>query len=167
MERIQQQAAVSRGALTHHFGSMPDLLVASVEEIARRHGDELERALSDLNDDDPTDVLVDSLHRMMQRPVFLAGLELWVAARTDPTMQPAVAQSARAASEGLRAAITRALGPDLTPAQQSVAYDGLMAMLRGLGLGSVIRDRPEREREILRLWLQQFHAARPEPVTDE
>ncbi len=161
MERIQREAGVSRGALTHHFGSMPDLLLAAIEEIAHRHGEEIERTIAAASQADPTEVLVDALHKMMHRPVFLAGLELWAAARTDPVMQPALAQSARSASERLRAAVTTALDPGLSPAQQSLVYDGLMAMLRGLALGSVIRDRPDREREILRLWLRQFRAAGP------
>lgn len=156
MERIQQQSGVSRGALTHHFGSMTELLVAAVESIAEQYGADLERAIEQDQNADPLDVVIASLHGMLHRPVYLAGLELWAAARTDPVLQAALSTSARGPSGRLRELIGRAFDPPLSRAELSLAYDGLMSLLRGLALGSVVRDRPDRELAVLRAWLDRF-----------
>lgn len=155
MERVQRLAGVSRGALTHHFGSMNDLLVAAISSIAIEQGNEISSALA-AADGPPLDALVHTMHGMMERPVFLAGLELWSAARTDDSLRAALAASARSSTTGIRQSVLAAFDPPLAAHEGSLAFDGLMSLLRGLALGSVVRDRPEREREILRCWLDHF-----------
>ena len=67
-----------------------------------------------------------------------------------------MAASARGATAGVREVVAEVFDPPLTVTDASLAFDGMMSLLRGLALGSVVRDRPEREQQILRLWLEQF-----------
>lgn len=153
MQRVQAAAGVTRGALTHHFSSMRELAVAAVDYLARAQAAEIEETLSETG---PTAV-VDVLHEAIRRPTYVAGLELWVAARTDPELRAALRPGAQDLGRQLRAPF-RALAADLDAARLDIFADGLLSLLRGLAVGGVLRDRPGLEKAVLRAWLVAFGA---------
>lgn len=87
---VQQRAGVARGTLLHHFPTRIELLVAVVEEVAARRLQVL-GAHDSPEAGREWDAVVDLVWRDLQDPAFVASLELWVAARTDPDLRTALA----------------------------------------------------------------------------
>ncbi|QPG71534.1 MULTISPECIES: TetR/AcrR family transcriptional regulator [Mycobacteriaceae] len=83
-QRVAEIAGVTRGAQVHHFRSKEDLVAAAIEHLAEQR---VQAAIRDLgrvaNSPDPVTMTLDYLWESHQGPIFVATLELWVAARTD------------------------------------------------------------------------------------
>ncbi|WGX95469.1 TetR/AcrR family transcriptional regulator [Nocardioides sp. L-11A] len=154
MQRVQTQAEVTRGALTHHFSSMRELAVAAVDYVAAAQGAEIQEAAGDAG----PDRLVAVLHEVTRRPTYVAGLELWVAARTDPELRAALRPGARLLGRQLREQLVPVVG-ELDDERLEVFVDGLLSLLRGLAIGGVLRDRPALEQAVLRSWVEAFGQA--------
>lgn len=86
-QRVAEIAGVTRGAQVHHFRSKEDLVAAAVEHLAEQR---VQAAIRDLgrvgSNPDPVTTMLDYLWESHQGPIFVATLELWVAARTDPVL---------------------------------------------------------------------------------
>src|SRR3954453_3266008 len=83
--QVSQRAGVSRGAQLHHFPSKNDLVLAAVDHLTRVRGQELVAAAARLPQGvRRTRAVLEMLADPCPSPVFVAALELWVAARTDP-----------------------------------------------------------------------------------
>ncbi|GAC57628.1 putative TetR family transcriptional regulator [Gordonia hirsuta DSM 44140 = NBRC 16056] len=152
MQRVQAAAGVSRGALTHHFGSMSEIAVAAVDYIADQQAAEIREAVIA---DASVDATVQMIHQITRRPTFLAGLQLWLAARAQPELRSALQPGAHRLLGQIREALTPLVG-DLPEDQLAVFVDGLLSLLRGLAIGAVLRDRPEREAQVLHAWISAF-----------
>jgi AcrR family transcriptional regulator len=86
--RVVERAGVTRGALAHHFASKADMVSAAVGHIAAtRTQDVFPKIEKALAAEDPIDSGLELLWSMHQGPVFVAIVELWVAARTDPDLR--------------------------------------------------------------------------------
>lgn len=86
--RVVERAGVTRGALAHHFASKADMVAAAVGHIAAtRTQDTFPKIEKALAAEDPIDSGLELLWSMHQGPVFIALVELWVAARTDPDLR--------------------------------------------------------------------------------
>ncbi|MFJ9317372.1 TetR/AcrR family transcriptional regulator [Pimelobacter simplex] len=153
MQRVQTAAGVTRGALTHHFSSMRELAVAAVDYVAAAQAGEIEAAVVGAG---PAE-LIEVLHEVTRRPTYVAGLELWVAARTDPELRAALRPGARQLGRQLREPLLLLVG-DLDDERLDVFADGLLSLLRGLAVGGVLRDRPALEKAVLAAWLGAFGA---------
>jgi AcrR family transcriptional regulator len=111
ISRVQERAGVARGTLLHHFPTRAALLVAVVEDVAARR-------LSVLEDDARLeasggwDGAVDLVWSDLQSPVFLAVLELWVAARTDADLRDALVPVERTVFESVHRAVTALVADD-------------------------------------------------------
>jgi AcrR family transcriptional regulator len=102
ISRVQERAGVARGTLLHHFPHRADLLVAVVEDVASRRL----HVLAGAPDSGGWDAAVDLVWRDLQSPAFLAVLELWVAARTDPDLRAALAPVERTVFEAVHRAVS-------------------------------------------------------------
>lgn len=153
MQRVQTAAGVTRGALTHHFSSMRELAVAAVDYVAQAQGAEIQEATAEAG----PEALIEVLHEVTRRPTYVAGLELWVAARTDPELREALRPGARQLGRQLRDPLLALVG-DLDDERLEVFADGLLSLLRGLAVGGVLRDRPALEKAVLAAWLSAFGA---------
>ncbi len=87
--RVAQRAGVTRGALVHHFQSKSELLGESVRHLAFKQGQEILSELIALDRESDADFVsrcLEALWRMHQGSMFIATMELWIAARTDPEL---------------------------------------------------------------------------------
>lgn len=84
---VQQRAGVPRGTLQHHFPTRAELLAGAVEHIAQRRLVQLTEEFEAIPaEHDRLATAVELTMRMLSGPTFLAALEMWVGARTDPEL---------------------------------------------------------------------------------
>ena len=87
---IAERAGVSRGAQLHHYPTKAALVLAAVAHLAERRGAEIRAEAATLPAQPPQKRVarvVDLLAAAFTGPLFVAALELWVAARTDPELR--------------------------------------------------------------------------------
>jgi AcrR family transcriptional regulator len=138
---VAHRAGVSPGALLHHFPAKADLLCAAVGHLFELRQAEFRKAMANLGPGtDRVEAGVDLLWSMFSGPTFVAWLELWIAARCDPTLAEAVVRldhEFMAASEG----VFRDLFADELATRPGLARVGLglmYAQLAGLALFQLI-----------------------------
>lgn len=108
---VQERAGVARGTLLHHFPTRASLLVAMVEDVAARRLHVLTDHAAQ-NSAGGWDDAVDLIWADLQSPTFLAVLELWVAARTDPDLREALVPVERTVFESVHRAVTSVVDDD-------------------------------------------------------
>ncbi|MHC9292987.1 TetR/AcrR family transcriptional regulator [Mycobacterium sp. LTG2003] len=136
---IARRAGVTLGALQHHFSGKADLMAAAVKALGNQMADEF---MIEVNaSGSPSERIAQLLDRVWQAhrgPLFTAGLELWVAARTDATLREAMNDVAD--SQALRV-VEGTVGafPELaaTPGFAEAVTIGL-ATLRGLAMSDLV-----------------------------
>lgn len=149
-QRIQQRAGLSRGALLHHFRSKADLLAAAIGYLADLQLAEIARTAPVTSAE-----RVDAVRGAMSGPAFHAGLELWMAARTDPALRAALLPSQREIGRAVFAVLAPSFA-DRDPDAARTAYETLLMLLRGLALTSALRDDPDRADAVLALYLTRI-----------
>lgn len=160
---VSARAGVSRGAQLHHFPSKRELVVAAVDHL----GERLQAQLQQLHDDMPvgaarTDAALSTLADFFVSDLFIAALELWVAARTDPELLEVVAPMERRWGRRAHRLAVDLLGVDDDDPQTRLLIQGLLDMLRGLGLANTLSDDGPRRAAIIARWapIIDHHARR-------
>jgi AcrR family transcriptional regulator len=90
---IAERAGVSRGAQLHHYPTKSALVVDAISHLAHRRAEELAAEAASLpasSARDRVDRVVDLLATLFTSPLYVAALELWVAARTDEELRAAL-----------------------------------------------------------------------------
>ena len=88
---VAARAGVSLGALVHHFPAKSELLTATVGHLLERRLAEFREAVAGAElAADRMDALLDLLWTAFSGPTFVAWVELWVGARTDPALAASV-----------------------------------------------------------------------------
>jgi AcrR family transcriptional regulator len=88
---VAHRAGMSPGALLHHFPAKADLLCAAVGHLFELRQAEFRKAMANLGPGaDRREAGIDLLWSMFCGPTFVAWLELWMAARSDPALAGAV-----------------------------------------------------------------------------
>lgn len=152
---VQRRAEVSRGALLHHFPTHAQLLSATVEDLVRHNEQSVLQVLEELRDaPDLVERAIRTLAAMMAQPAYLAELELWAVARTDPGLRAAlIAVERDAYAEGER--VLRML---FAPVADRPGHDAVMFMtaefLRGHVLTGVLRGNSARSDELISQWVR-------------
>nr|WP_170064378.1 TetR/AcrR family transcriptional regulator [Mycobacterium aquaticum] len=147
-QRVAEVAGVTRGAQVHHFRSKEDLVVAAIEHLAEQRAQAAVRDLGRVAaGPDPASMVLDYLWESHQGPVFVATLELWVAARTDEVLAAQVERVEPIVTGALVGALAQ-LVPN-RPAQKELrdlAYTAMDA-LRGILLSSFADRDPARAKK--------------------
>lgn len=145
--RIAEIAGVTRGAQIHHFRSKEDLVVAAVEHLAQQR---VQSAVRDVgrvrSSPDPVATVLEFLWESHQGPLFVATVELWVAARTDRVLAEHIARMEPIVNSTLIAAIAQLLPEH--PAQKEVRNLVYTAMdvLRGILVSGFVDGDTDRAR---------------------
>jgi AcrR family transcriptional regulator len=152
---VAEKAGVSRGAQLHHYPTKAALVLAAVEHLAARRADEIRVEAAGL----PVrrlDRAVALLAAAFTGPLYVAALEVWVAARTDPPLRAAlVPLEARVGRELHRLAVDL-LDADETRPGVREAVQATLDLLRGLGVANLLSDDTPRRRRILAAWTGQL-----------
>lgn len=144
MQRVQDRAEVSRGTLTHHFASISSLLAAAIHYIAERQVAELDAVIAAEPAPASARDVVRLLHPFMSGTLFIAGLELWSAARTSAELQAELLPAERELGKHLRRHVQGHLS--------DVDFGMLLALFRGLAVTSVLRTDPAKAQAELERW---------------
>jgi AcrR family transcriptional regulator len=161
-----RRAGVSRGAQLHHFPTKAQLLATAVEHLFERRLAEFRVAFASVDPGaDPLDAAVDLLWSMFQGPVFVAWVELWVAARTDPELAVTVVMVERRFT-----AETRAMFVEMFPREpgdeaviHDIGRDLAFAVMSGVALQRLFAHGERPASEYIDALKQMFRLARPEP----
>lgn len=148
--RITARAGYTRGAQLHHFRTRAQLVVEAVQHLADRRREELlARAASLPRGRARSGAAVDLLWEGFSGPLFVASLELWVAARTDPDLREALLPVERQTGAWIRSFLRELF--DLTEAGREL--DDVLALatnaMRGMALQAMLSaDSASRARQL-------------------
>jgi AcrR family transcriptional regulator len=157
---ISERAGVSRGAQLHHFPTKNDLVVAAVEHLTEVRGAELAaRAAAVPRGPHRTRAVLRMLGDHFASPVFIAALELWVAARTDPALLAAVSPLEQRVGRETHRMTVDLLGADESRPGVRELVQATLDLVRGLGLAATITDDTRRRKRILDQWAHTLDEA--------
>lgn len=154
---VATRAGVSRGAQLHHYPTRAALVTAAVVHLAERRAAEL-RAEAEALPAGPRrlDRVIDMLAAAFTGPLFVAALELWVAARTDPELRAAlVPLEARVGREMHRLTVALLDADERRPGVRE-AVQATLDLLRGLGVANLLTDDSARRTALLNTWKRQL-----------
>jgi|tagenome__1003787_1003787.scaffolds.fasta_scaffold20883907_2 AcrR family transcriptional regulator len=132
---IARRAGVTVGALQHHFESKADLMAAALQQLGDRMADDfLAHPPAEGEPLERVAELLDRVWDVHRGPLFEAGAELWVAARTDAELRAAMDAVTRDFAVRVAEGMLH-LVPDLV-AQPGFAEHAMigLATLRGLAM---------------------------------
>jgi AcrR family transcriptional regulator len=154
---VAARAGVSRGAQLHHYPTKAALVMAAVEHLAELRATELRAEAATLPPGPRRlDRVIDMLASAFTGPLFVAALEVWVAARTDRTLRAAlVPLEARVGREMHRLTVDL-LGADERQRGVREAVQATLDLLRGLGVANLLSDDSSRRQALLAAWKRQL-----------
>ena len=131
---VSKRAAVSPGALQHHFTSKEELVAEAIGYLAagltaRVVEQEVPSASSRR---EATEQLVDYLWQTLNGPLIDAVTELAVAARTDPFLRERLAPVQRAAIDGVPVAARQMFPAQAARPDFTALIDTVLAAMRGV-----------------------------------
>jgi AcrR family transcriptional regulator len=162
-QEVQRRAGVSRGALTHHFTSKAELMLAAVDHLYEEFSTSVREAAADLPDESATRVRlgVELVWQRFHGPLFVAAMELWTAARTDPELRTALLPHERRLGAQLRRLAAEVFGDEIArhPAAESM-YQVLLTSMRGQAMTYALQPEAGRD-QFLQHWLTLIEALIP------
>jgi AcrR family transcriptional regulator len=154
---VAQRAGVSRGAQLHHYPTKAALVMAAVEHLAERRGAEIRAEAAALPPGPRRlDRVVDMLAAAFTGPLFVAALEVWVAARTDPELRDALVPVEAHVGRDMHRLTVELLGADETRPGVRESVQATLDLMRGLGVASLLSDDSARRESLLRQWKSQL-----------
>jgi AcrR family transcriptional regulator len=158
---IAERAGVSRGAQLHHYPTKAALVMAAVEHLAERRAEDMRREAEGLRDGRPAgrvDRVVDLLAAAFTGPLFVAALEVWVAARTDVELREALVPLESRVGRHLHHLAVELLSADERVPGVREAVQATLDLLRGLGVANLLGDDSRRRDLLLTAWKRQLTA---------
>jgi AcrR family transcriptional regulator len=138
---IARRAGVSRGAQLHHFPTKEALLTAAVQHLLDRRLAEFRDLLVTVDPSaDRIDMAVDLAWAMFSGPAFVAWVELWLAARTDPELRSVVIDIDVRFTAESRALTLELFPPDAggDPMLYDIGRDLAFAVMEGVALQRLV-----------------------------
>jgi AcrR family transcriptional regulator len=136
-----RRAGVSRGAQLHHFPTKAQLLTAAAEHLLERRLAEFRATFATVDPGaDRLDAAIELSWSMFQGPAFVAWVELWIAARTDPELAATVAAMDRRFTVESRAMFLEMFPAEVgaDPALFDIGRDFAFALMTGVALQRLV-----------------------------
>lgn len=155
---VAERAGVSRGAQLHHYPTKAALVTAALGHLAERRAAELRAETGTMSPDSPRrlDHVIDTLAAAFTGPLFVAALELWVAARTDPELRAALVPLEAWLGREMHRLTVELLGADERRPGVREAVQATLDLLRGLGVANLLHDDSIRRDALLAAWKRQL-----------
>ena len=155
---IAERAGVSRGAQLHHYPTRAALVLAAVTHLADLRARELRAEAVNLTGGpgERLDRVVDMLAAVFTGPLFVAALEVWMAARTDPELRDALVPLEAKVGREMHLLTVELLGVDESKPGVREAVQATLDLLRGLGVANLLNDDSQRRAQLLSAWKQQL-----------
>jgi len=149
--RVVERAGVSRGAQVHHFPTKAQLVGEAVIHLLERLYAELAKDLRQTpSGAKRIDLVLDLAWRIHTGPLFKAGLELWVAARTDPELHAQILSVHEDASKAVADGIAEFFPDYARSAEFRGAMRFALATVRGVAMAAIVA---EEVTDVDRLWV--------------
>ncbi|KJK48311.1 hypothetical protein UK23_17420 [Lentzea aerocolonigenes] len=147
---VQRAGGFSRGALLHHFPTREAMLGATIRLLMEHNEAAVRQAEAEVPaGPDRIERAIRVLCASMVRPAFVAELELWAAARTDPALREVLRDEEKRARTDLYRVIDGVFGADLVAHERYPVVAALtVQFLRGLAISDVLRGERGTERLI-------------------
>ena len=163
-QEVQRRAGVSRGALTHHFATKSELVLAAVDELYEEFSRSVREAAAGLPAE-PTARVREGIELVWQRfhgTLFVATMELWTAARTDPELRAALLPHERRLGAQLRRLAIDVFGEDVARHPRAEAlYQVLLTSMRGQAMTYALQPDAPRTGPHLQHWRTIVEAFAP------
>jgi len=157
---VSRRAGVSRGAQLHHFPTKNDLVLAAVDHLATVRQDEMVASTVRLpTGPGRTRAVLEVLAELFTGPLFVAAVELWVAARSDEALRIAVTDLESRVGRATHRRTVDALGIDDRLPGNRELVQATLDLVRGLGLANVLSDDSARRAHILDRWAATLDVA--------
>ena len=154
---VAARAGVSRGAQLHHYPTKAALVMAAVEHLAERRADEIRaEAVALPSGPGRLDRVIDMLAVAFTGPLFVAALELWLAARTDPELRDALVPLEARVGREMHRLTVELLGVDEQIPGVRESVQATLDLLRGLGVANLLSDDSARRTALLTIWKRQL-----------
>jgi AcrR family transcriptional regulator len=154
---VAQRAGVSRGAQLHHYPTKQALVMAAVVHLAERRAAELRTEAASLPAGPKRlDRVIDMLAAAFTGPLFVAALEVWVAARTDEDLRAALVPLEHRVGREMHRLTVELLGADDSVPRVRETIRATLDLLRGLGVANLLSDDSARRASLLREWKRQL-----------
>jgi len=154
---VAERAGLSRGAQLHHYPTKSALVIAAVEHLADRRAAELRAEVAALPPgSDRVGATVELLASLFTGPLFVAALEVWVAARTDDALRAALVPVEARLGRLVHRFAVELLGADESRPAVRETVQATLDLLRGLGVASLLTDDSQRRSRLLRVWKQHL-----------
>jgi DNA-binding transcriptional regulator YbjK len=145
--RVAELAGVSRGAQTHHYPQMADLISDAVEHLADRRAAEFRRRAAALRGTEGQVAgLIDLLWEDFSSNLFQAVVKLWVAAADDPVLRKRLTPLERHLRSVVRSTIDDLVEELGSPETVGARLDLVISAIRGLALTEAFEPRERRSR---------------------
>lgn len=151
---ISRRAAVSRGALLHHFPSRADIVLAAMEALLedgtrqiKAMTGRLQAGSASLQD------FVDFLWSLFSGRFFYLSLEMITESRNDADLRVRMIPVVKRFHEALDEIWTQLCdGSQRTPQQARIILNLTVCLMRGMGVQTVLRPEPAYYRELVDGW---------------
>ena len=163
---VAERAGVSRGAQLHHYPTKSALVLAAVEYLVECRAAELraETAAALPGGGDRIGRTIDVLATLFTGPLFVAALEVWVAARTDPELRAALLPMEVRFGRELHRLTVELLGVDESEPNVREMVQATLDLLRGLGVANLLTDDSARRSRLLDVYTRQLGAVLRKPA---
>lgn len=154
---IAERAGVSRGALTHHFSSKEEIIVAAVAHMLRKSTASLHAMAADIRrSGGSTDEIVDYLWRMMDDRLFYVTMEYLPEARHNRDFHDKIIPVVQEFHAGLNAVWAELAGQAGIAADHAlVLMNATMCLIRGMIAQTAVKDDPAYFHALLDFWKSQ------------
>lgn len=154
ISEVQQRTGLARGTIQHHFPTRAELLVAAISHLVdariERFRDDASRIAPGT---DRMQAVVDLIWRDLTSPIFFAGVELWVAARTDPDLRTALLPEEKRLFSAMREVYATTLGePYASDDRVETLVEFTVDLLTGLSMSTMLTGADGGREAVLRRW---------------
>jgi AcrR family transcriptional regulator len=159
---VAQRAGVSRGAQTHHFPTKASLLLAATARLTEEMVAALDADLAVASTSkDALEAFFNGIWRTIDGPLFVASLELLVAARTDADLraiwQGGMQRLAESTDSHVREIAQRVRPQDPAPLMLDLYCSVLL--VQAIALDGTVHERRQLHRQLFEHWMARVRAS--------